>query len=89
MIGRFRSIIPATVEGELATPIDALDGLSIHAYRALKKAGVKTIGDLIKFTRYEVVDKIPGFGPAAAESARKSLGRIGLTFRLDWVAPKK
>lgn len=56
--------------------------LSIRAQNCLKSAGLKTIGDLIKFTRGDLL-KFRNFGRKTLNELEDFLESIGLTFATD------
>ena len=52
-------------------------GLSLRAFRRLTLLGIKTIGNLVKFTESELL-KIKNFGAISLDEINSKLGNIGL-----------
>jgi hypothetical protein len=64
---------------QLSKTIDVL-GLSTQAYNALDFAGYKTLGDLVKCERYDVL-RLPNFGKLSLKMLENALLRYGLSLR--------
>jgi DNA-directed RNA polymerase subunit alpha len=63
----------------MAMPIEDLD-LSVRPYNCLKRAGLHTVGDLIKKTEDEVV-AVKNFGRKSLDEVKEKLAAHGLTLR--------
>jgi DNA-directed RNA polymerase subunit alpha len=63
----------------MAMPIEDLD-LSVRPYNCLKRAGIHTVGDLIKKTEDEVV-AVKNFGRKSLDEVKEKLAAHGLTLR--------
>ena len=63
-------------EAVLLKEIEAL-GLSIRSYRCFACLGIKTIGDLVKFTESDLL-KIKNFGAKSLDEVNSKLRKIGL-----------
>jgi len=63
----------------MSMPIDDLD-LSVRPYNCLKRAGIHTVGDLIKKTEDEVV-AVKNFGRKSLDEVKEKLAAHGLTLR--------
>jgi DNA-directed RNA polymerase subunit alpha len=61
-------------------PIESL-GLSVRSLNCLKRAGVKTVGELTTYTEEDVM-KLKNFGQKSLEEIKEKLEGIGLTMRL-------
>lgn len=56
--------------------------VGVRAYNCLKRAGIRTIGDLIQRSESEL-NAIPNFGKRSTEEVIEALGAIGLSLRAD------
>lgn len=56
--------------------------VGVRAYNCLKRAGIRTIGDLIQRSESEL-NAIPNFGKRSTEEVIEALGAIGLSLRGD------
>jgi len=63
----------------MAMPIEDLD-LSVRPYNCLKRAGIHTVGDLIKKTEDEVV-AVKNFGRKSLDEVKEKLAAHGLSLR--------
>ncbi|MDR7482683.1 MAG: DNA-directed RNA polymerase subunit alpha [Armatimonadota bacterium] len=63
----------------LAMPIEELD-LSVRPYNCLKRAGIHTVGDLVKKTEDEIV-AVKNFGRKSLDEVKEKLAAHGLTLR--------
>ncbi|MGQ0570932.1 MAG: DNA-directed RNA polymerase subunit alpha [Armatimonadota bacterium] len=63
----------------MAMPIEDLD-LSVRPYNCLKRAGIQTVGDLIKKTEDEVV-AVKNFGRKSLDEVKEKLAAHGLSLR--------
>ncbi|MBI3997544.1 MAG: DNA-directed RNA polymerase subunit alpha [Armatimonadetes bacterium] len=63
----------------MAMPIEELD-LSVRPYNCLKRAGIHTVGDLIKKTEEEVV-AVKNFGRKSLDEVKEKLTAHGLSLR--------
>jgi DNA-directed RNA polymerase subunit alpha len=63
----------------MAMPIEELD-LSVRPYNCLKRAGIHTVGDLIKKTEDEVV-AVKNFGRKSLDEVKEKLAAHGLSLR--------
>jgi DNA-directed RNA polymerase subunit alpha len=63
----------------MTMPIEDLD-LSVRPYNCLKRAGIHTVGDLIKKTEDEVV-AVKNFGRKSLDEVREKLAAHGLSLR--------
>ncbi|MDR7483769.1 MAG: DNA-directed RNA polymerase subunit alpha [Armatimonadota bacterium] len=63
----------------MAMPIEELD-LSVRPYNCLKRAGIHTVGDLIKKTEDEIV-AVKNFGRKSLDEVKEKLAAHGLSLR--------
>ncbi len=63
----------------MAMPIEDLD-LSVRPYNCLKRAGIHTVGDLVKKTEDEVV-AVKNFGRKSLDEVKEKLAAHGLSLR--------
>jgi DNA-directed RNA polymerase subunit alpha len=63
----------------MAMPIEELD-LSVRPYNCLKRAGIHTVGDLVKKSEDEIV-AVKNFGRKSLDEVKEKLGAHGLTLR--------
>ncbi len=63
----------------LATPLEELE-LSVRPYNCLKRAGIHTIGDLVKHTEEEIAN-VKNFGRKSLEEVKEKLAALGLSLR--------
>ena len=61
----------------MSTPIEDLK-LSSRTINALSKAGVATIGDLLKYTHEDLLE-FDGFGEKALTEVQRAIGTLGFT----------
>lgn len=80
-----REMLAAAVEGTatnprlLAQPVSSLE-LSSSAAHAVERLGVKTLGELIQYTK-EDLSHIPSFGQALLDELCSRLAQVGLSFK--------
>ena len=56
--------------------------LSVRAFNCLRAAGVLTLGDLVKYSRSELL-KFRNFGKKSLNEVDELLDNLGLTFGMD------
>ena len=62
-------------------PIEELE-LGVRSYNCLKRAGVQTVGDLVRKSRAEL-NAIPNFGSKSIEEVIETLHSRGLDLQAD------
>jgi len=65
----------------VATPIESLE-LSMHLYYVLKRANIKTVGDILIVPTYEELSKIRNMGRKSLAEMIDKIHSLGLVF--DW-----
>ncbi len=75
-------------EGALPIPItnQAIDSLGLKSRTAntLKRAGIRTVGDLITYSREELASRVGSLGDTSLEEIEQKLAERGLKLRQEW-----